>query len=148
MQAVCGISCQRPIPRPLVSVRMTQQFTIEPLCQCPPPPTAPLGSAKRQATLRFCCFCCALMHTSLRLCSPPLLLPAQRYFLHLSCQLMSCQTGRLRAIMRRYEKEGRSSSRLLQTCVVCALPLRRCPEGLMCQDCTPREQIAQKDAKK
>lgn len=39
-QVLCGFS---GFPRPLVSVRVTQQCTMEPVCQCPPPPTATPG---------------------------------------------------------------------------------------------------------
>lgn len=79
-----------------------QQCTMGPVCRCPAPPTAPptappgsetpphaaVGSVAHNAATYARLLKDVRPHPS-----PPSTPSAWRYFLHLSCQLMSCQTG-------------------------------------------------------
>lgn len=110
LQVVCGPCCwRRPVLRPRVSLRVTQQCTMEPVCQCPPPPNAH-PRAQPDARPPHASVVPVAHNVAMQMCTPlhtPHPVSAPRYFLDLGCQLMSCQTGWLCAILQaRYEKEG------------------------------------------
>lgn len=115
-QVTCGISRRRrSVPRPQSIRARANNAQWGLCCRCPAPPTAPPtalptappGSARRQPPLASVVSVAHNAATYARLLKDvqaphPLKLPptptapipsASRYFLNLSCQLMSCQTG-------------------------------------------------------